>query len=79
MDPKNYDERLAVNIFLKSIFNEDHKMAQRILDYIALHIQKIDNLASINNLVRYKEQEEFKEYDFLPFYNVGLSILCDNN
>lgn len=54
MDPKNYDERLAVNIFLKSVFNEDYKMAHRILEYIRLHLNKIDNLASINNIVRYK-------------------------
>lgn len=55
MSPKNYDERLAINIYVKSSADKNTKMANRILDYIANNIHLIVNLSSIINVLRQAE------------------------
>ena len=63
-----------MNIYLKTIQSEDDlELAKRTLRYLIKHVNQIENLTSISNILRTTDILDIDEYE--PLFQRGLEII----
>ena len=77
MDPKNFDERLLINIYIKSINDNIEDLAKRTLRFTIQNLHRIENLMTITNLLR-EATHLYSNEQLRAVYARGLKIIETN-